>query len=328
MTKSTVECSGSSVLDGARAGLACSSSLPRDVFRLSGRDALDLLHRLSTNDVGNMAEGEVRETLLTTEKGRIIDLLLLARFSDGLFVLCSAGRGRAVADWVEKFTITDDVTIQDIRYNHIVTWIYGHKALSAMVDAVGGQLQANRCLSEDRLNLRLIALENPRGSHIVLLGGSQDRDAVLARCDLEPLSPEKAELLRVRSGIPSWPNELNEGHNPYDVGLVDLISFAKGCYVGQEVIARLDTYEKVRRGLVGVEFVGESPGAVPAAVHDQRGEIGMLTSVAPDHEHRNSYGLAVVKLKHLKTGDEVQVYSGSATVRGRVSTLPRELRRS
>ncbi len=66
---------------------------------------------------------------------------------------------------------------------------------------------------------------------------------------------EKAyEVYRIEQGIPVAPNELNDNYNPHESKLLNAVSFRKGCYIGQEVIARLETYEKVQKYLVGVEF--------------------------------------------------------------------------
>ncbi len=62
------------------------------------------------------------------------------------------------------------------------------------------------------------------------------------------------DAYKIENGIPSDPNELNDLYNPHEAKLIDLVDFKKGCYIGQEVIARLDTYDKVQKHLVGLCF--------------------------------------------------------------------------
>jgi folate-binding protein YgfZ len=104
-------------------------------------------------------------------------------------------------------------------------------------------------------------------------------------------------ILRIEAGIPTAPNELNAKHNPLETTLVQAVSFTKGCYIGQEVIARLDTYDKVQRHLMGVE-IGETfnNGSLPVPIANVEGEqIGEITSLAFSPSLKKSIGLAFIK---------------------------------
>jgi len=316
------------ILSGARKGFVCTTGTSFDVLRFSGADALDLLHRLSTNAVVDMRIGEARETIVATEMGRIVDLILLARFEDGLFALCSAGRSRVVAEWVERFVITDDVTIEGSTSWNTIACLIGPRSLSVIDETVGIALLRNSCALDAGREIRFIAIENQRGAQVVILGASGAAASILHEIDTHPVGSDQAELLRILLGLPRAPNELNDRFNPYDVGLRDLISFTKGCYVGQEVIARLDSYNKVRRGLVGVEFLDPHVVSLPAAITDERGEMGQLTSSTTDHLLARSFGLGVVKLEGVTVGHPVNVVSDRDLVPGRIAKLPEELRLS
>jgi folate-binding protein YgfZ len=121
------------------------------------------------------------------------------------------------------------------------------------------------------------------------------------------------EVARIERGVPAFGSELNEDHNPLEAGLIDSISFNKGCYVGQEVVARLNTYDKVRRRLAvlrwpagGVSVDGVSVGdevtskAAPGGGTAGGGAtgsgtaLGSITSVAK-HPNGGFVGLAFVK---------------------------------
>jgi folate-binding protein YgfZ len=94
------------------------------------------------------------------------------------------------------------------------------------------------------------------------------------------LSRSDYEALRIETGVPAFGNELNDSHNPLEAELESAVSFTKGCYIGQEVIARLHSYNKVQRKLCRVE--GDAAGSVsaPALLTDGEKEIGTLTSAA------------------------------------------------
>jgi folate-binding protein YgfZ len=108
------------------------------------------------------------------------------------------------------------------------------------------------------------------------------------------LDPAEVETLRVRWGIPAFPNEINEDTNPWEVGLDDAISLTKGCYIGQEVIARIHTYKKLRRRLAGLRL--DPP--VPAGTRLARAgsEAALVTTVSADR------ALALVDVECLAPG--------------------------
>ena len=73
---------------------------------------------------------------------------------------------------------------------------------------------------------------------------------------VQPIGLEAMEALRVENGLPRWGHELGDAYNPLEAGLTGSVSWTKGCYIGQEVVARLWTYHKVQRYLVGLGLPG------------------------------------------------------------------------
>jgi folate-binding protein YgfZ len=328
VSESAFQRTNTTALARAIRGFVFVGPVSRDVLRVSGRDALDLLHRLSTNDLGDLGPGEVRETVLTTDKGRIVDLLIVARFGGELVVVCSGGRGETVRRWIEKFVITDDVSLDKLTDYDTVGWFIGHDSISTVGSAANVPLAVNSCVMNTQRSIRFIALDSSRGLQVFVLGSRQDLGKLFDELGVQPLEPEQAELLRVSLGVPCAPNELSEEYTPYDVGLADLISFTKGCYVGQEVIARLDTYGKVRAGLAGVEFADRISLSVPATLFGNGETLGRLTSITTDQHIGRSFGLAVVRLKDIGPGDQVRVESDGTVAHGRIVELPIDLQRT
>jgi aminomethyltransferase len=94
----------------------------------TGRDRLDLLHRLSTNDLLSLTPGTGTITVLTSDKGRIVDLLTVYCFADHLLLLCSSGNQDTVLRYLDKYTITEDFTINDISAKFKIYSILGDNA--------------------------------------------------------------------------------------------------------------------------------------------------------------------------------------------------------
>lgn len=130
------------------------------------------------------------------------------------------------------------------------------------------------------------------------------------------------ELLRIEAGLPAGGRELTEEHNPWEALLSDAISLEKGCYVGQEVIARLNTYKKVSKFLVRLRVEGSDEPAPGTPLRHQGQAIGSVTSSArvPGTDH--VLALGYVRDEDAITGREIEIGSPTPTA-ARIEGLAR-----
>jgi folate-binding protein YgfZ len=258
---------------------------------VTGRDRKDLLHRLATNAITPLRAGQGAVTCFCTAKGRLIDwTVVLDRGED---ILLLSGNPERLSGHILQFTISEDVTVRNYMAIEIVVcgplaagflgvklepWQFadaslgGVKAQVVRVEPLLGEAYA--VLAPDAVALRRLLLEQ----------GKQ-------------LDPAEIEALRVRSGIPGVPNEINEEHNPWEAGLDEAISLTKGCYVGQEVVARIRTYQKLRRRLAGLRL--GAPCAPGARLTRAGAEAALVTTVAGDR------ALAYVDVECLAPGTQL-----------------------
>ena len=117
-----------------------------------------------------------------------------------------------------------------------------------------------------------------------------------------PIGLEAYEVLRVERGAPGYDRELGESYNPLETGLWGSISFTKGCYIGQEVIARLDTYQKVQRHLVSLSFSADAQVAEGSKLAREGSEVGHVTSVAKTPLTGELIGLGYVRKEAAQVG--------------------------
>lgn len=267
---------------------------PRAAVLLSGRDGQDLLHRLSTNDLSQLSEGGCVQTILTNEKGRIIDVLSVLKLgSRELLLVGQSANPEALIGWINKFIITEDAQVEPAASLYADVAILDFDSEAHWMHVVTG-LGGLRAYTEDwgRAKLLHFLVENSR------------RDAfmrILATAGLKPVGPAEFEEFRIRSGIPRHPNELSTSYNPLEANLGHLISWTKGCYVGQEVIARLDTYGKVQRRLVRLKL-SAMPEALPETLVDETNEAGTLTSAAKMRDGLSVLGLGYVQTNLVRRG--------------------------
>ncbi|HET6278869.1 MAG TPA: glycine cleavage T C-terminal barrel domain-containing protein [Candidatus Polarisedimenticolia bacterium] len=306
-----------------------------DVGRLAigGRDSLDLLHRLTTNDIKGLAPGAGTAAVFTTPKGRILDLVTLHRTAASLLCLCDAGRATPLREWIERYTFREDVAVQDLSATHGTLGVYGPRAASVLEPLAGRDLS-----SLPLHHVREVSVEDqpvaivrsfPLGGDGFLLTTANDGLAALRRRlgaasnGALPVDPACLEVLRIEAGMPAAGRELREDFNPWEARLQDAISLAKGCYVGQEVIARLHTYNKVSKMLVRLLIAGEAAPR-PGDPLEREGEAtGSITSVAAVPGAGRIVALGYVRDEDAVAGTEVLAGTGDSRIRATIEGVAR-----
>lgn len=252
----------------------------RTLLFVRGQEGRDLLQRLSTNDLGKLDAGPV-QTALTTEKGKIVDILTVLKLSDEMLLLTGRSRApEATESWLNKFIIMEDI------------------AVTPAADAFDHFLLPGE--QGDLSTPGILGFRDVWGQHFLVQRGDEIPTALSGR---PTIGSTDLDTYRVFRGIPEWGSELSESVNPLEAGLQNLVSWTKGCYVGQEVIARLDTYKKVQSKLTRFEL--SKTCAVPAGIVRGNSEVGMLTSVTGVDEGR-VYGLGYLR-SGLESLDGLQV---------------------
>jgi folate-binding protein YgfZ len=255
---------------------------------VTGRDRVDLLHRLATNSLLDMGPGRGRATCFLNPKGRMIDWSVVLDRGDDLLIL--SGNPERLSGHIQQYTITEDVTVRNYMAIEIV--VCGPGAAGYLGHEIEPWCYVEMPLGE--VKVQVARVEPLWGDAYAILAP----DAVALRRELaergRALQGPEIDELRARDGIPAFPNEINEDHNPWEANLDDAISLRKGCYVGQEVIARLRTYDKVKFKLVGLAL--HRPMQSGEALRAEGSEIGELTTVS------GNVALGYVGVEHATPG--------------------------
>lgn len=307
---------------------------PRAVVRMRGADRLDLLHRLSTNAVHDLADGGEATTMLTSEKGRIVELVrVLAREEETLLVLAGEDAERVRA-WLDKYTIMDDVATDNLGDTYAVLLLSGDRLRRVVEGAFGvslpdaGKWNAVDIDGETGMLARDARLTGVAGAMLVIPSVKFESAArQLEDAGARSIESGTYETLRVAAGLPAAGAELSENYNPLEAGLVQYISWTKGCYIGQEVIARLDSYDKVQRHLVGFELatLPEAFSDDVAILEPEEGKrIGTLTSVVQPAPGAPALGLGYVRTAYAVPDLQLRVVpaEGAEPVAATVARLP------
>lgn len=291
---------------------------------MRGADRLDLLQRLTTNDLANVRSGTGRHTVLLTDKARIIDVLTVLHRADDTILLCSGGNGARVAAWLRNYVIMDDVQVADRSADvQAIEWI-GPRA----ADAIRASLSLDvatlpmACFVEHDVDGRTaVTIRIPaicELGYLTVVTASADAPLTIATPPM--LSDPEAEYLRVLGGMGRLGAEWSDAYNPLEAGLLHMVSFAKGCYIGQEVVARLDSYNKVKQRVMGLVSASRlTPGDV---IRVDGVDVGRVTSAVDGCTTPRWYALGYVRNEHTVDGTDVIVLTADAEVTATLRTLP------
>jgi folate-binding protein YgfZ len=304
----------------ACAGDSCVLADRSDLVRLlaTGPDYLELLQRLSTGDVASLQPGQGRETVLTSPKGRIVERLFVHHLGPGGILTTAGARDASRAlEHVARFTFAEKTGLSDATAATFQLVVVGPRAPSALER--GGwprpaSLEAAATII-DGLRVHVLGQDGLSAAGFSVCGDAAGAPAVwsalaraVAECGGRPTGNEVLEADRILRGVPAPGHELTEDHNPLEAGLEDAVSFEKGCYVGQEVVARLRTYDKVSRSIVGLRLApGAAPPAAPVKLFAGGHEAGTLTSAALPAGGSSAIALGYVKRKEIRPGLELRV---------------------
>ena len=231
---------------------------PFDVIRMSGKDSVDFLQRITTNDFSTFTPGGIQKTLIITEKGRVLDAVWVIHHVTDLLIVCSYGIADEINSWLNKFIISEDIVLENVTPRFRIDLKITDDSTGLPTDYFG-------------IPARLVVSETS-GDNIQFPG-------------------DAFEAWRIRQGIPVSKKELVQDYNPLELNLRNWVSFTKGCYIGQEVIARLDTYNKIQRTLCFISF-SDNVSEGDLLVNDENLDIGKITSTC------GGSGLAVIRLKY------------------------------
>lgn len=292
------------------------------VFEHSGPDALDLLHRITTNSLIDMPNGATRQTILTNEKGRIIDTPWVIKLApDNLLLVSDAPNPQALHDGISRFTIIEDAELTDITNECARFMVFGEQATTSILQAYP-HADVSRVSDFVELDkdgeIKAFRTDVAGVTTWMIIASFAMADELPWRFGSLGITVSHRSLfdyIRIKNRVPIAGIDLTEKVNPLEASMQHLIDFDKGCYVGQEVIARLDTYDKVQRKLVAIRDGGCSGDQGEIETDDRivtiagGRDIGWVSSVADDPVTRSRFGLAYVRGRYVE-GVDVELASG------------------
>ena len=293
------------------------------VFRLgtclhvTGEDALSFLQGQFTQELKSSFKAPVAYGLWLNQKGKVLaDSFVLKEADDDIWVISFSAHAEVIRKRLENYIIADDVVIDDQTSQWGGLVVGGIDAAVWLVEQTAGRLPES-----DRF-IRTADGFLFRGRR----GAGESWEWILPNATAFPgglatVSAEVIERLRITAGIPAVPIDIGAGDLPNEGGLeVDAISYTKGCYLGQEMMARLKSMGQLRRRLVRVRAMAAPPPSVPCALLQGETRVGELRSAVADGAG-GFIGLALVMVLRLDPSVTLATKPGGPGVIHIIDTL-------
>lgn len=298
----------------------------RGRLRLTGRDRQSFLQGMVTNDVASLTPGQGCYALMLDATGHVLADMRVLCAENHLLLDVEPGRAAFVAETLDKYLIMEKVRITDVTQETAQVfvggtgiaellerwgvagadeWREGQNATVAIGDAEEALIAATRLI--------------PGPGFDIYLPDAAAKDALLATlgaAGLSPLSADTLEALRIEAGIPRLGVDMDEKALGPETGQqARAISYRKGCYIGQEIVARIHARGHTNRGLTGFLLdSGDAPPASGMPVTVEGKEVGRVTSAAVSPTLGRPVALGYIRNEHATPGTAVEIDGRGATV--------------
>ncbi|MEZ4332097.1 MAG: glycine cleavage T C-terminal barrel domain-containing protein [Myxococcota bacterium] len=317
-----------------RAGVGLFDMDDRGLLEVRGSDRIRWLDGMITADVEALerrGEGAGAAALLLTHRGAIVADLHVGRIGDALLLECAREACLPVREALERRIIADDVVLTDHSEAYAVLGVEGVGAEEVLARAIE---DAGIPAREGWARVRVAATESlvagfgwsgERAFQIRTEPDARDRvraalEQAARALDVDCVRGDRSllDLLRIESGIPALGSELDEDVLPPEARLERSIAVNKGCYVGQEIVARLRSRGQVNHLLVGLRLDGDAGAAAGGGLSVAGRTTGELTSVVRSPS-QGWIALAYVRREHAEPGTAIEIAGGGSA---RVVALP------
>lgn len=314
-------------------GVALLDRIGRVRFHVAGPDRAKFLHNLTTQDTKRLPVGEGREAFVTSPQGKTLGYVTLLAADDHLILRSDREGWAPLPPHLGKYGVFDDVTLDDVSETTFELHLAG-PAVGTLLEAAGlGALPAvelgHRAADVVGVPVRLVRETLVPGGGATLIGPVEGRAAVEEAIrtaagpgGLAELDAAEFDRQRIEQGIPVAGRDVTPDNLPQEVARDDrTINFVKGCYLGQETVARIDALGHVNRLLRGLMVSGQEPPAPGTPLEADGKVVGAITSAAVAPDRGGVVALGYVRTSHSRAGTVVRV-GGDRPADATVTDLP------
>src|SRR5215204_2706363 len=308
---------------GGGAGLFDLSSRGR--IEVSGAEAVQFLNGMLTNDVARLEEGAWMHAAFPNPQGRLVASTRILKRGGAFLFDTEAATYPAVLKHLERFTPAGDFRVRDLTAETVLLSVQGARAAEFVGAALGSEAAATARARVTRApfgggEVTLIRATHTAEDGFDLFVEAAEAEVVrdaLTASGARPAGHDALEVLRVEAGLPRYGVDASEANVVLEVvDEAEAVSYTKGCYAGQEIIARIHWRGHVAKRLAGVILDCDKKPPAESRLHDGKEgrEAGRITSSVYSPHLNRRVALALVKYDFLAPGTELKVFAGETEV--------------
>ncbi len=300
-------------------------------FEISGKDAVPYLQGMVSNDVQSLKPGQGCYAACLTAVGKMISDLWVYRYEEGVFVILPKSQKKKIMDHLDQFVFIEEVSFKDLEEETDLFFLQGPLSGKLIEEVTGEKIMwapnSHRSFLWKGVPIRMVHISTTGEEGFGLLIPKHATTGFLQELvkkgdsyGLRQIGPETVEVLRIEAGLPRFGIDMNESTIPLEAGLSHAVSYTKGCYVGQEVIARATHIGHVNKALTGLKV--EGPASAGDKMIENGNEIGHLTSACYSPVLASFAALATVRRESSKPGTPVDIHTSYGVQKAQVIPLP------
>jgi len=294
----------------------------RTLIAVTGSDRTAFLHSFTTNDIKKLAVGAGCEAFVTSAQGKTLGHVLVFAEQSRLVLDTAPGQAEALLAHFQRYVITEEVEFADLSQSATDLLLAGPNSAALLTKLTGQRPPAallahtTTTLAGHDITIRRVEYAGS-ATHFLQAAAADAPDVMAAlessgavRCD-----EGAVEAARLEAGVPLFGRDITPDNLPQEIGRdARAISFVKGCYLGQETVARIDAVGHVNRVLSGLKFAGDSVPAAGTELLAGGQSIGQVTSAAASPRLLAPLALALVRRSSAKPGTILDSAAGRAEV--------------
>ncbi len=303
-------------------------------FKVSGKDALKFLQKVTVNDVSKLAPGRAQYSAMCYENGGIVDDLLVYNLGDYYMVVVNASNIEKDFEWMQRH-IEGDVKLENISDEVALLAVQGPNSLLTLQKLTDVDLKQIKYYHFVRGKLADVEMIISRTGYTGELGFELYFDAKPELCrrvwsaimeagkefNIGPVGLGARDTLRTEMGYMLYGNDIDGDTNPLEAGLDWIVKFDKGDFIGKESLLKVKS-EGLKRKLVGFVIDGRVPPRHGQEIFKDGEKIGFVTSGTFSPILERGIGLGYVDIKFAKPGERITISSHGRNLEGTTVNLP------
>ena len=311
---------------------------------VSGTEAVQFLNGLITNDMKTLAENSWMPAAFPNVQGRLIASVRIVRLKDEgtdrnvfptFLIDTEAATHERVLKTIERFTLAGDFRVTDVTSQTALLSVQGNTARDIAGSVLGEEaagIPANGARQiiwrhgKPTADVSVIRASHTAEDGFDLIVNSDQANGLweaLQNAGARPVGYDALEILRIEAGLPRFGVDMDETNIVTETTLDDAVSYTKGCYIGQEIIARIKYRGHVAKKLSGLVFEQTAKLAAGAVIKSSGDkEVGRITSVTDSPRLGRTIALAYLKYDYLAPGTSVKIIAGDEELPAQVTEVP------